>query len=260
MATISGYDSSSISTLFSSIGQGNSSNNNNMLGINLTDYATIRSGTYFRLLKSYYAKDASDSRTDKTSKTNSAKSTTATSKDDQKTLANVESTSKALTESAKDLYKTGSSLFQKVTTKDEEGNTTTGYDVNKIYEAVKGFVDDYNSMLKTAGNSNADSISRSVSSLIYTTKSNSDLLGSLGITINKDDNSLSIDADKFKSADMVNAKSLFNGNGSYAYSVASRAALIHSYAEAEAAKANTYTGSGKYGDTFSSGSIYDSFL
>ncbi len=259
MATISGYDSSSISTLFSSIGQGNSSNNN-MLGINLTDYATIRSGTYFKLLKSYYAKEASDSGTDKASRSNPMKSTTATSKDNQKTLANVESTSKALTESAQALYKTGGSLFQKTSTTDAEGNTVTGYDTDKIYKAVKGFIDDYNSMIKQAGNSNTGSISRTVSSLIHTTSSNADLLSSMGITINKSDNSLSIDAETFKKADMANAKSLFHGSGSYAYSVASRASLIRSYAEAEAAKANTYTGNGRYGSTFSSGSIYDSFL
>ena len=58
MSTINGYDSNSISSLFSSLGTGNTnSSSNGMLGINLSDYASIKNGTYGKLMKSYYALD-----------------------------------------------------------------------------------------------------------------------------------------------------------------------------------------------------------
>ena len=49
---ISGYDSNSISMLFSGIGGKNSGTD--ILGINYSDYATIKNGSYGKLMKSYY--------------------------------------------------------------------------------------------------------------------------------------------------------------------------------------------------------------
>ena len=67
MATISGYDSSSLSVLFSSLNKHAGSSNvsllgggSDLLGINYSDYATIRNGSYLKLMKSYYSLDASD--------------------------------------------------------------------------------------------------------------------------------------------------------------------------------------------------------
>ena len=67
MATISGYDSSSLSVLISSLNKNAGSSNvsllgggSDLLGINYSDYATIRNGSYLKLMKSYYSLDASD--------------------------------------------------------------------------------------------------------------------------------------------------------------------------------------------------------
>ena len=108
MRGISSYDSSSISTLFSSLG---SSSGSNFLGINLQDYATIKSGTYGKLMKSYYSKVNADStKTSSKDKTTS----TSTSKDSTKTIANMEEAAQELTTSAKELYSTKSdSVFAK---------------------------------------------------------------------------------------------------------------------------------------------------
>ena len=59
---------------------------------------------------------------------------------------------------------------------------------------------------------------------------------------------------------MSEAKILFNGTGSYAYTIASKSAMTNSYADMGAAKANTYTKYGSYGSTYSSGSIYNSYF
>ena len=90
MATISGYDSSSIGVLFSSLNSGRTNTStmfgtSDLLGINYSDYATIRNGSYTKLMKAYYKKAASDD-----SSSSSVSATTSTSKDSSKTLANIE--------------------------------------------------------------------------------------------------------------------------------------------------------------------------
>lgn len=59
MATISGYDSSSIGVLFSSLNSGRTNTStmfgtSDLLGINYSDYATIWNGSYTKLMKAYY--------------------------------------------------------------------------------------------------------------------------------------------------------------------------------------------------------------
>ena len=105
MRGISSYDSSSISMLFSSLGSSSKSTNSGTLGINLSDYASIRSGSYSKLMKSYYKLDSNDTKTSAKDKTNTS---TSTSKDSAKTLANIESAAEELTASAKELYSTKS--------------------------------------------------------------------------------------------------------------------------------------------------------
>lgn len=64
-----------------------------------------------------------------------------------------------------------------------------------------------------------------------------------------------MDETTFKSADTEKIKNLFNGTGSYAYSVATKAAMTESYAKSEAAKSNTYTKNGTYNYNYNSGNI-----
>ena len=161
MRGISMYDSSSVSTLFSSLGSSKSTGSG-MFGINLSEYASIRSGSYGKLMSSYFSMDSakSTSKSDDSTKNTieDLATTTSTSKDSTKTLAAIESDAKELTDSAKALYTRSNN---KVFTKDSGGN----YDTDKIYKAVKSFADDYNSMLDTAGKSSTNRISQSVSSM-----------------------------------------------------------------------------------------------
>ena len=140
----------------------------------------------------------------------------------------------------------------KVFTKDSGGS----YDTDKIYKAVKSFADDYNSMLDTAGKSSTNRISRSVSSMKNETSYNEKPLKEIGITIDEKTGRLSVDETTFKSADTEKIKNLFNGTGSYAYSVATKAAMTESYAKSEAAKSNTYTKNGTYNYNYNSGNIF----
>ena len=243
MRGISMYDSSSVSTLFSSLGSSKSTGSG-LFGINLSEYASIRSGSYGKLMRSYFSMDSTKgtSKSDDSTKNTieDLATTTSTSKDSTKTLAAIESDAKELTDSAKALYTRSNN---KVFTKDSGGS----YDTDKIYKAVKRFADDYNSMLDTAGKSSTNRISRSVSSMKNETSYNEKPLKEIGITVDEKTGRLSVDETTFKSADTEKIKNLFNGTGSYAYSVATKAAMTESYAKSEAAKSNTYTKNGKIG-------------
>lgn len=252
MRGISMYDSSSVSTLFSSLGSSKSTGSG-LFGINLSEYASIRSGSYGKLMRSYFSMDSTKgtSKSDDSTKNTieDLATTTSTSKDSTKTLAAIESDAKELTDSAKALYTRSNN---KVFTKDSGGS----YDKDKIYKAVKRFADDYNSMLDTAGKSSTNRISRSVSSMKNETSYNEKPLKEIGITVDEKTGKLSVDETTFKSADTEKIKNLFNGTGSYAYSVATKAAMTESYAKSEAAKSNTYTKNGTYNYNYNSGNIF----
>lgn len=252
MRGISMYDSSSVSTLFSSLGSSKSTGSG-LFGINLSEYASIRSGSYGKLMRSYFSMDSTKgaSKSDDSTKNTieDLATTTSTSKDSTKTLAAIESDAKELTDSAKALYTRSNN---KVFTKDSGGS----YDTDKIYKAVKRFADDYNSMLDTAGKSSTNRISRSVSSMKNETSYNEKPLKEIGITVDEKTGKLSVDETTFKSADTEKIKNLFNGTGSYAYSVATKAAMTESYAKSEAAKSNTYTKNGTYNYNYNSGNIF----
>lgn len=252
MRGISMYDSSSVSTLFSSLGSSKSTGSG-LFGINLSEYASIRSGSYGKLMRSYFSMDSTKgtSKSDDSTKNTieDLATTTSTSKDSTKTLAAIESDAKELTDSAKALYTHSNN---KVFTKDSGGS----YDTDKIYKAVKRFADDYNSMLDTAGKSSTNRISRSVSSMKNETSYNEKPLKEIGITVDEKTGKLSVDETTFKSADTEKIKNLFNGTGSYAYSVATKAAMTESYAKSEAAKSNTYTKNGTYNYNYNSGNIF----
>lgn len=260
MATISGYDSASIGVLFSSLNQSRSNNSTSLLGgsadilgINYADYATIRSGSYFKLLNAYYGKGS-------TSEEAGSVLSTSTAKDDTKTLARIEDAAGEMKESAAALMTSGSkSVFEKVTTTDKEGVTKTDYDTDAIYKAVKAFADDYNDLLDEAVESDTTSILRAARNMVNYTKVNERMLSKMGITIGED-NKLEVDEKAFKEADMDKVKSLFGTRGSYGYQIQTQASLIESYAKNEAAKSNTYGKNGVYTYNYNTGELYNSVV
>lgn len=247
------------SYLFSNLGTSSSSGSSTSNLSWLSDYASIKNGSYYKLMKAYY--NETGNAKDLVSKTTSNNST---SKDSTEALAEVQKSTDALKESADALLVSGDkSVFAEkdITTKDENGveTTTKGYDTDAIYKAVNAFVTDYNSAIESTADSNTSSIANRSLGLITATSANEKLLEKVGITVNED-YTLSIDEDTFKKADMNTVKTLFSGNGSYAYRVSAQASLINFAADNEASKANTYTFDGTYSNTYSSGNLFNSFL
>lgn len=228
------------SALLSSIGSGSGSSGSAANLNFLSDYASIKNGSYAKLIKAYYAKDGAS---DEVSGIASTKKSSASSgsKDTPSALTSIEKSAENLKDSVNKLME-------------------TEYEsVDEAYSAMKDFVSDYNAMIKNAGNANATTISSKVTSLVNMTDKYEKSLGQIGISIN-DDYSLSIDEEKFKNGDTIAMEGLFTGVGSFGYSVASSASLIDSQANYEAMKANTYTGSGTFTRGISTGNILDSLF
>lgn len=239
-----------ISTLFSSL---NTYNNNISSGINLSDYASIRKGSYYKLLKKYYSEDlGSDNR-----KVNSSISTSSLSSSKLSALKeNADSVKKS---AGALLDKSENSVFSKEKVKSEDGTVTGEYNTDKIYDAVKNFISDYNSLVDSAGKSSVSKISNAADSMQNVTRVNSKMLSRMGITVGPD-NKLSVDEAAFKKADMSSVKSMFNTTGGYSYQIARQASMIDTYTSLEAAKANTYMSNGQYSFNYNYGSIFNTTI
>ena len=227
----------------------------------LSEYNNIRSGAYYKVVKAYYAKQSgTDTKTD----TKNSTGTTSKKTEAEQAYSGVQSSAKALISSADKLIATGkNSLFElkDIETKDENGQEITkkGYDTDAIYNAVKGFVDNYNTLMSAASSSGSSTIQNQATSMANNTKAYEKLLSKVGITIGAN-HKLSIDQATFKAADMTTVKTLFNGNASFAYSASSKASLISFSANSEANKKSMYTNNGTYNNAYSSGSFMNSIF
>lgn len=248
---------------------------NNLFGgfsssFNFSDYASLRNGSYYKLLKAHYAKntDSASSSAKKTERTynywdynekiKKQLSGTSYSKDSAETLSSIQKSASGLSSAAKTLSDSGkNSVFSGETTTDENGSERTKYDTDAIYKAVSSYVKEYNNLVQNTSSSQVGAINASRSSILSYTKANSSTLNSLGITINSKDNTLSIDEDKFKRADMDAAKKLFQGSNSYAARVGSAASAIESHAKYEASRVGTNSGTNAASSTNSTSKTYN---
>ena len=178
-----------------------------------------------------------------------APTSTSTSKEKTSQLATIESDAEKLGDAADALLTSGTkSLFKQVTTTDKDGNKTTGYNKDAIYNAVKDYVSGYNALIKSAGESNIVAIRSSASSIMDYTKKNQDLLSSIGISVDPDKKTLTVD------------KEAFQGTNSYGYQVSAKASAIDYHAQYEASKASTYNSVGTYSYNYNSGSLWNSMI
>jgi hypothetical protein len=233
---------SNYSNLFGSTSLFSSSTSSSGTGIEslLSDYASIKSGTYGKLMKAYYEKNPTA--------TGIAGSSNGASADTTTQIKELESTSSDLSKSASALYSSSAkSLY-------EEGNE------DNLYKAVSDFTEKYNSAVKAAGDSNNTKVLRSASNMTSAATYNSNLLAKAGITI-QSDNTLSIDEDTFKKADASTKKTLFSGAGSFAYQTGTSASFMNLYASQDASKSSgLYNSYGTYSTSLNTGSLYDSLF
>ena len=196
-----------ISSLFSNLGS------NNVFGsFNFSDYASIKNGSYGKLMKSYYAEQKKVAEPDK--KTNS--------KTNNKKEAAVDKTGLTQMKKEADGLKSAAEALNK----EELWKQTDGkYDMEKISSAVKSFANEYNNTLAQASKVNSKEIAQDVRYMSSMTNTMSKALSKIGVTVGVD-GKLSVNEDELKKANVSSIKSLFAGSVSYGSQTADKASDI----------------------------------
>lgn len=191
------------SSLLGSSGTGDAMNASTLL----SDYASIKNGSYGKMLKSYYSKAAEEEEG-------------ATSKDGSKTKEKDPASASA----ARKFYQTASAM---------NGLDYSADNLDELYDKVSGFVKDYNSLITNASKSKNASVKAQADALDSYTYQNYKLFAKIGITMNSD-RTLSIDEDTFKkvnertgATNVPTLRTLFKGFGSYADKATDRASKIY---------------------------------
>lgn len=257
--------------LFSGFGS-SSSGSMGLYGL-VGEYNNIKSGAYYKALKSYYAGNtsktsSSSAKNNKTDKTSDVDSQLKDLKNSASMRAynSVKSEAEELKSAASKLTETGSkSLFAETekTVKDDKTGEETKVkevDTKAIQSAVKDFVSAYNDTLKAANKSGQQDIIRNASYMTNQSKIFKRALEEVGISVNAD-NTLSVDEEKLSSAKTDNLKTLFNGKNSYASFVSKRADMVSSAATKAATSANKfYSNTGKYQNYNTTSNALDWYL
>ena len=217
-----------ISSMFGGISNtGNSS-------YSLSDYASIKNGSYKKLVKAYYAQEKEESE--------------AAGGDSHAKLLSVKSTADSLKEAADALQ--SNKLWQKkeIVNKDEETgeeSKTFDYDWDAITKAVKSFVDAYNNTLERAGSSDTKDVLMVGSWMAKMTSKNANVLARAGIEIGND-NKMTLNEEKLKN-NAGTAQFIFKGYNSFADKISYKALQMSQGAARSAEKMGAaYNKKGEY--------------
>lgn len=202
----------------------------------LADYASIKNGSYGKMMKAYYAKAAASEEDDDDS--SSSKKTSSNKEKDTLTAS-----------AASSAYKAAEKLS---TMEFSEDN------LDEAYDAVSDFVKQYNSLIKNGTSSKNTAVQKQAQYLYDTMYSNYKLFAKVGITLNTD-RTLELDEKTFKKGSTATMKTLFNGANSFADKVSYKASQMYRYAnEGKSITAKSYTSSGTYSTTNTGDSTIDS--
>jgi|GEM_PF-445226 len=217
-----------ISSMFGGISNaGNSS-------YTLSDYASIKNGSYKKLMKAYYAREKEESE--------------EAGGDSHAKLLSVKSTADSLKEAADALQ--SNKLWQKkeIVNKDEETSEeskTFDYDWDAITKAVKSFVDAYNNTLERAGSSDTKDVLMVGSWMAKMTSKNANVLARAGIEIGND-NKMTLNEEKLKN-NAGTAQFIFKGYNSFADKISYKASQMSQGAARSAEKMGAaYNKKGEY--------------
>ncbi len=222
-----------VSSLFSSLSSGKSATGGLFNGINVSDYASIKNGSYYKVLRNYYNSDESKSVDAKTA------------------LEAYEKKNKLITDSSSSLSTTINDLKDMSYTEENRDD---------LVSKVENFVKEYNSMIDSAAESDNKFILQKAAWLTNLTKEYDSSLSDVGIDIGKS-NKLSINSEDLKNADLNALKSVFGANvSSYSNKVLYKAEQIYSLSKTYGTSATAYTSSGAYNRTYTTENSFDTLL
>jgi len=224
------YNTTDYSSLFNSLPKTSESSGGGLTNL-ATEYNSIRSGSYGKLLSAYYKKmNSGDSATEAIQKENENRKL-------------VGGNASSLKSAAKTLSKV-------------DFSDTSDAGKEKSLKAIKDFVSSYNSVIDTADDVNSKSILRNAVWMTNITQKSSGLLNELGITVGKD-NKLTLDETKWANAHNSTKTALFNGRQGFAEKMVYKASqMTNSSAEKASYTASAYKEDGDY-TKVNSQSIYE---
>lgn len=252
---ISRMDSAGARTLFSGFNTGSSSN----IYSSLSDYSSIKTGSYGKLLSSYYnmesggvtPKNDNVRARDNTSRGYELRYQAEQAAKANKTQSNADTSSVVSNTSASKSNSTVASAANDMVSiiddlnKQDTFKTTGGsYNTDDIYKRVASFVDSYNKVIEGSKNSTVSGVTSNVSQMTNNTQAFSKSLSNIGITIGSD-KKLTLNENTFKNADMSAVKETF-GRSNFGYSVRSNAYMAGYYATNAQSQAGTYGPKGNF--------------
>lgn len=238
-----GNSSQDYSYLFQGLSSSSSSSNLNFL----SDYASIKNGSYGKLMKAYYSSDQSYS-TSSSGKTSSTSGSgilekVLEAKKNPKVSKEVKEANENLTAGLSNMKSSVSALQNSKTYTASENGVSAA---DKVASALKDFVSDYNDVVKASKDSTLTNKTAYVANMMNATDANEDKLKEIGITINYD-GTLYFNEDKFKTTDISKVQDLFSSSDimSYGSVVASRIRFAGTTTSTSASSSDTTTDTAK---------------
>lgn len=217
MAINQGY-----SGLFQSLSS--SSGNSNFLA----DYASLKSGSYGRLMKAYYGTTVNSSSTSSGTgtRTSNVLDQILEERKNPKVSEEVKEANANLTTGISNLKKTVASLQNDATytaTQNAQTGQVSQSATDKTVSAMKDYVAQYNDVVNASKKSTMTNKTGYIANIMSSTAANADKLKEIGVTINTD-GTLMLNEKKLRETDVTKVQDLFSSKDlmSYGSTVASR--------------------------------------
>lgn len=182
--------------------------------IDLNQYASIKNGSYRKVVKAYYAEQKEEISKAKNSGSSSAEKAKKTSKKE-----NVDTTGLTkMKNDAEDLKTAAEALNSEDLWKKKDG----AFDVEKIASGVKAFANEYNAAVSQVKKVNSKEISETAKFMTNLTGTMAKNLSKVGVSVGVD-GKMSVDEEAFKKADMNKVKALFSGEHTYGSEIIEKA-------------------------------------
>lgn len=196
---------------YSYLFQGLSASGGSLGNLNfLSDYASIKNGSYSKLMKAYYGMGQNTGTGTTSSSKKSSGGTILDKILEEKMHPKV---SKEVQTANADLTAGLSSLNTSVGTLRNDNTYTDSTDgrsaADKVVSAMKAYVTDYNNVVSAAKNSNLSSKTAYVANMMSSTAANADKLSEIGVTINAN-GTLMLNEGKLKEAGVSKVQELFS--------------------------------------------------
>lgn len=205
-----------IANLFSSMGVDSP--------INFSDYASIKNGSYGKLVKAYYAEAKADSTPDKN------KNVSALAKKAEPDTTGLSQMKKG----ADSLKDAAAALNTEDLWKTEDGKVN----MDKVSDAVSKFADAYNSVVDKTSKVNSKEVAQSAKYMTGLTNTMTNALSKIGVSVGKD-GKLSVDKDALKEAGADKVKAMFAGKNTYGSEISN---MANDMAKATVMNSSVYSG------------------